>query len=69
MKWQKESLEEMIIREEYYNSADDDELTLTKLKKLTAVSLYLITFSYEYKLLLRLGTTLFYTHGFFDSFD
>jgi hypothetical protein len=63
IKWQRDSFADMIAREEYYNFGTDNELTLTKLTKLTTVSLYLITSSYQYKLLLRIGTALFYTHG------
>jgi hypothetical protein len=69
IKWQRDSFRDMIAREEYYNFGADNELTITKLTKLTTVSLYLITISYQYKLLLRIGTALFYTHGIYSHFD
>ena len=69
IKWQRDSFADMIAREEYYNFGTDNELTITKLTKLTTVSLYLITFSYQYKLLLRIGTALFYTHGINYDFE
>lgn len=72
LKWQRDSFADMIAREEYYNfggRAEDDEMTLTKLTRLTTMSLVVFTLSYEYKLLLRIGTTIFYTHGFYNNFD
>lgn len=69
LKWQRDTFSDMIDREEYYNFGQDDELTLTKLTRLTTASLIVFTFSYQYKLLLRIATALFYTHGLYTNFN
>ena len=50
------------------NFIDKNEQVLKKLTKLTSVKLYVLTAIYEFKLLLRVASSLVYTHGLLHDY-
>jgi hypothetical protein len=70
MRRQRDQFEELMGKEERLtlNFVDKNEQVLKKLTRLTTVKLYVLTAIYEFKLLLRVASSLVYTHGLLHDF-
>jgi hypothetical protein len=70
MQRQRDQFEELMGKEERLtlDFVDKKEQVLKELTRLTSVKLYGLTAIYEFKLLLRVASSLVYTHGLLDDF-